>query len=264
MEKFLLKALNQLNRDFYQQISTDFSESRNFAWSGWSRVLPHLAKNRQVKILDLACGNGRLVEFLEQNLTLNFLYLGLDNSNDLLKIATSKYSKHQFTKFDLVENYLQNKKIILPSTEKFDLIAIFGLSHHLFSLAFRKELLSTMRKYLADDGIIVISNWQFAKEKNRFEKNILSKQKIIRNPKINLWQKIKLLFLLLNLQKNDFLLDWRKGANADKAFRYCHQIDEAEMKLIAKGSGLKLIDQFFADGKSAQLNQYFIFKRERL
>jgi SAM-dependent methyltransferase len=258
MKDYLIRAFNQLNQDFYAQISEDFSESRNFFWSGWEKVLEILPKKQGLKVLDIACGNGRFSQFLEKNLNGSFNYLGLDNSKELLEIARNKYKKQQFQYFDLVNNYLENKKIILETKEKFDLIAIFGLSHHLASFKIRKALLQSVKNNLSEKGLIIISNWQFAKEQDRFAKNTLNLKKILQNGKINIWQKIKLFFLSINLERNDFLLDWRKGDKANQVFRYCHQINEEEMTKIAKESDLKIVDSFFADGKSNRLNQYFV------
>jgi len=260
MNKWLIKALNQLNQDFYQQVSVDFSTSRNFSWDGWEIIFQQLPKKQNLKVLDIACGNGRFIEFLEKKLNNNFDYLGLDNSKELLKIAKNRFPKKQFNYFDLVDNYLINQKIIIENKKKFDVIVLFGLSHHLPSFELRNELFKSLKNNLNKKGLIIVSNWQFANEQGRFAKNILSWRKIIKNPKINLWQKIKLIFLLLNLEKNDYLLDWRKGEKANQVFRYCHQIDEEEMRKIAKENHLQPVNRFFADGKSGKLNQYFLLK----
>ena len=260
MQKGLIKTLNQLNQDFYAQISEDFSANRNFSWQGWTEIIKHLPKKENLKVLDIACGNGRFVEFLKQNLHSSFSYLGLDNSKELLEIAQNKFKQQQFEFFDLIKNYLANKKIIFNSQEKFDLIVSFGISHHLPSTELREEFLKNLKSKLNKNGLIIISNWQFATEQNRFQKNTLNWKKIIQNPKINLWQKIKLLFLLLKLEENDFLLDWRKGEKANQVFRYCHYISEKEMLKLVKKSGLITVDNFFADGKSGKLNQYFLLK----
>jgi len=260
MQKGLIKILNQLNQDFYTQVSEDFSASRNFSWQGWAEIIKHLPKKENLKVLDIACGNGRFVEFLEKNFYDSFSYLGLDNSKKLLKIAQNKFPKQKFAFFDLVKNYLENGKILFNTQERFDLIVSFGLTHHLASAQLREEFLQSLKNKLNKNGLIVISNWQFAEEQNRFKKNTLNWKKIIKNPKINLWQKINLIFLLLNLSEKDFLLDWCKGDRAGQVFRYCHHISEKEMIELIEKSELVVVDKFFADGKSKQLNQYFLLK----
>ena len=258
MRKSLISSLNQLNQNFYQQVSKDFSETRNFSWHGWHKVLKFLPNKKNLKVLDIACGNGRLLEFLEKELGNNFYYLGLDNSTGLLQIAKNEHQKHKFKYFDIVANYLDNKKVELPIDKNFDLIVAFGLTHHLPSFDAKKEFLISLKNNLSKDGIIFISNWQFAKEKSRFEKNSLSLKKIIKNKEINLSKKIELIYLLFSIGKNDYLLDWRRGERANKIFRYCHYINEQEMTRLAKKSGLRIIDSSFADGKSKTLNQYFV------
>lgn len=260
MQKGLIKALNQLNQDFYNQISEDFSASRNFSWQGWQEITKFLPKNKSLKVLDIACGNGRFVEFLKSNMSDDFAYLGLDNSQNLLQIAQNKFKKQQFKFFDIIKNYLENEKINFPTQEKFDLIISFGLTHHLASTQIRQTFFNSLKEHLNQNGLVIVSNWQFAKEQNRFQKNTLNWQKIIQNPKINLWQKIKLIFLLLNLEKNDYLLDWRKGGKANQVFRFCHYFSEEEMTNLLAKSDFKIVDSFFADGKSEQLNQYFVLK----
>lgn len=258
MRKELIRKLNRLNQNFYQQVSQDFSETRNFSWQGWHKILKFLPNKKKLKVLDIACGNGRLVDFLNKELDDNFNYLGLDNSQALLQIARNKYRKDKFANFDVIADYLLNKKITLPSAKKFDLIVAFGLTHHLPSFKLKQAFLTALSNNLSKDGIIFISNWQFAKEQTRFKKNALNLQKIIQNTKINILEKLKLIYLLLSLRKNDYLLDWRRGKQANKIFRYCHYITKQEMTKLAKKSRLKIIDSFFADGKSKILNQYFV------
>ncbi len=258
MRKTIIKLLNQLNLDFYRQISVDFSQSRNFSWQGWSKFLQFLPKKQNLQILDIACGNGRFVDFLQQNFNLNFSYLGLDSSGELLEIARKKYPKVKFELVDLVEKLLKNEKQIIDIQKKFDLIVVFGLTHHLASTKLKELLFKNLKMSLSDGGLIIVSNWQFAREKDRFAKNILTWSKIIGNWQIDFGQKIKLIYLWLHLTKNDYLLDWRKGLQAHQAFRYCHQIDEEEMFQLVSASGLRIVDSFFADGKSGKLNQYFL------
>ena len=40
MKATVVKALNQLNQQFYQVIGTDFSATRATSWPGWNQLLP--------------------------------------------------------------------------------------------------------------------------------------------------------------------------------------------------------------------------------
>lgn len=263
MRKQLVSFLNQLNQQFYAQVSDSFSKTRSTAWQGWNQLLPFLKKkptDSALHILDLGCGNGRFVEFLSVHLKDAFAYMGMDSSAALLDIARMNHLSHKFVQFDVVQKYLETGKIILPTTKKFDLIVLFGLSHHLPSLELRRQLLLDLQNYLNPDGHIVVSNWQFANELKRFEGHILSLKTLWHKEGIYLWRKIQLAGALLCLEKDDFILDWRAGQQADGALRYCHYIDEAEMKKLVDEVGLEIVHSFFADGKSRQLNQYFVLQ----
>lgn len=263
MKEKIIGKLNELNRQFYELSSSDFSETRNFSWQGWNQLLPFFKKKvngHDPHILDLGCGNGRLLEFLQIHLGQKFTYLGLDSSESLLEIAKDKYRKHNFQHFDLIQKYLNSGKIILPITEKFDLIVLFGLTHHLPSSTLRQQLFSDLKKYLSKDAFLIVSNWQFAAEPERFLKNTLTLSRIWQNQKIKLLSKLKLFFLWLNLEKDDYILDWRKGQQADMVFRYCHFLAETEMENLSKEAGFRIISTFSADGKSSKLNQYFVLK----
>lgn len=270
MKKQLIQALNELNADFYRRSGADFSATRNFSWPGWNQLLPFFKKkphHSTLRILDLGCGNGRLLEFLQIHLRAQFAYLGLDSSEQLLQIARHNYPEQEFISYDLVQKFLATGKIILPTAKKFDLIVLFGLTHHLPSAALRLQLMSDLKNYLAADGYLIVSNWQFASEQERFAKNTLTWSKIWRNKQIGWWRKWQLGRLLWQLEENDYLLDWRQGQSAKQVFRYCHFVSELEMRQLAEAAGLETVSTFHADGKSAQLNQYFVlqalFKKAR-
>lgn len=272
MQKKTIKKLNQLNQNFYQSVAEGFSDSRQYFWQGWKKIPAFLKNNikktKKIQVLDIACGNARFAQFLN-NEKIDFDYLGLDNSAKLLEIAQQTLNqdqiKAQLINFDLIDNFLKNKKINWPFTQQFDLIVAFGLTHHLPSAELRLGFFKSLKKLLKKNGLLIVSNWQFAKDQ-RFEKNILNWQKIKNNSKIKFFQKISLQILLHNLEEDDYILDWRKEpktSNKQQAIRYCHHLDLVASQHLFKKTRFKIIDQYLADGKSQQLNQYFVLKKDK-
>ena len=78
------KKLIELNQNSYSQIAKVFSDSRNFPWQEIENVVRKYVKPCD-KILDLGCGNGRLLKSLEK--LKNFSYTGLDNCSSLIEKA---------------------------------------------------------------------------------------------------------------------------------------------------------------------------------
>jgi SAM-dependent methyltransferase len=261
MKSTIVRALNQLNRQFYQNIGVDFSATRATSWPGWNQLLPFiqevLRQNNAASVLDFGCGNGRFLDFLRVHFK-RFQYLGIDNSSTLLEIAQSKFTDATFMTFDVVEKYLQGGKILLPTSEKFDLIVLFGVSHHLPSRALRKQLLSDLRSLLTPNGLLVVSNWQFAADWQRFASHRVNWQSIWRNTALSWREKIKAWYLLSHLEEHDYLLDWRTGIRSNEVLRYCHFLDHEEMTGLVDEVGLYVEASFLADGKSGQLNEYFV------
>ena len=58
----------------------------------------------------------------------------------------------------------------------------------------------------------------------------------------------------LKAEAGDWLLDWRRGK---RATRYCHYIDDQEHEELVAASGLRVIDDFRADGG---LNRYTVLR----
>lgn len=270
MQKKTIKKLNKLNQNFYQRVADDFSDSRQYFWQGWQKIPHFLKKNienkKKITVLDIGCGNGRFAQFLKEN-NFHFNYIGIDNSAKLLKIAQDTLKREaisaELIEFDLIDHYLKNQVINWPFSEKFDLIVVFGLTHHLPSAQLRLDFFQSLNKVLKNSGLLVISNWQFATD-SRFQKNIINWPKIQKNSKINILQKIKIKKILNNLEENDYLLDWRKttrNSSKNKLIRYCHYLDEKTSQDLFKKARFQILDQFFADGKSQQLNQYFVLKK---
>lgn len=253
MNKTLIRQLNALNRRFYKQVADSFSESRSYYWQGWNKLVPYiqeLANFHQDKltVLDLGCGNGRFGAFLAQQLPdVKLKYIGLDNSQKLLNIATQQTLtpniKTRFEKLDLTEELLS--ETFYKSIKKFSphFITTLGVLHHVPSYQLRQELIANLSKALASPGYLAFTSWNFLDTK-RFQKKIIEPQKVNLDPE--------------KLENHDVILDWKRGSTA---YRYCHYTDKDELNLLANISGLELISRFKADGKSGKLNTYTILKK---
>jgi SAM-dependent methyltransferase len=217
--------INQLNSEFYSKHNESFDKSRkdNF-WKGFENVKKYL-KNDQ-KILDLGCGNGRFLEFLRQNQT-KFDYLGVDNSSDFITKNTQNYQNYEFIEMDIVSDLGQ---II----NKYDLVTLFGVTHHIPSYEYRMEWFHKLGEILNIDGVLVLSFWEFnfAKADKDFKPNFYQ------------------------IEKNDYFLGWKGDFSSH---RYCHYFDQEEIEEIKKIlSNFRVLEEYSLDD-----NRYLILKKER-
>jgi tRNA (uracil-5-)-methyltransferase TRM9 len=257
VDKNIIIKLNNLNSQFYKSVAQGFSDSRNFYWQGWEKTLPFLQKletsNKDLKVLDIGCGNGRFAKFLREKLSHDFSYLGLDNSPDLLKIARNDFKKLEaknilFENFDLIESLLEGKKV---ASGNFDAVVLFGVLHHIPSFVLRQKLFSNLEKILNPNGVIIITAWQFLD-------NPKLASRLINPIQANLNEK--------DLEENDYILDWRRNQEGTppltkKPLRYCHLTTDEEMNELLQNLNLKITKKFKADSKTSNLNQYYILEK---
>jgi len=157
-----VKDILKLNKDFYQSVSTEFSRSRQKPWVGWNRAvetsinaLGGVNKNRDIKVLDLGCGNGRFYEFISKKIS-KVDYLGLDINNDLLNISKTKYKTNKAT-FLNKDIYLGIDKI----KGKYNIISAFGVTHHIPNNIFRIKWFKNLPSFLGLRGVIILTFWNF-------------------------------------------------------------------------------------------------------
>lgn len=210
--------LLKLNRDFYLKTQEYFNRSRQSPWSGWQKLLPYLPRRQaglqgvSLKVLDLGCGNGRFGIWLSKHRQID--YTGLDNNQYLLdQIPFGRLIKQDITK-------PWNLK------EKFDLVAILGVMHHLpekHSLPLLKRAVANLKP----GGILFLSFWEFDPSKGK------------------------------PLGNNDYLLPWKLGVTAE---RYCHLYSGQEIKKLLQTLKLKLLADFRADTNNRYLILVKLFK----
>jgi len=222
---FILKKV----QSDYNKIAKSFSETRNKPWPEFE-LLSKIAFNKkyypnpdhdqkgysesnsEFQILDLACGNGRLFDFLNSKFS-KLIYTGFDNSIELLAQAKQKYQLPNFQYGDILE--------ISSENAKFDQIWCIAALHHI-PKKYHQKAVKEMHRVLKQNGILVLTVWQ-------------------------LWQWKYFKYIIKSFLKNPFrtknlFIPWRKGDT--KVDRYCYAFTLKELQKTFQKSGFEIIDCF--------------------
>jgi SAM-dependent methyltransferase len=246
-----IRLLNQLNNNFYNTTAADFDDSRQYFWKGWSKTSPYLDAFESARVADIGCGNGRFGQFiLENHPDIKLSYTGVDSNQQLLAFAEEnlegKIPALHLQKIDIMEALITNEDFLKDQT--FQFIGSFGVFHHIPSYKLRLQLLKVLLSKLDADGYLVISLWQFI-EFERFQKKVLKNEATAKRHG----------FSLKDLEKNDYILDWQRGA---QALRYCHYYSEDEQMKLFSEANAQLVESFRADGKEGNVNQYVVLQQK--
>lgn len=148
----LYKDIKKKVKDDYDLIAKEFAASRNFAWNEFEDFLPYYKANFDV--LDLGCGNGRLLAFLKEKGV--GAYVGIDNSKELALIAKAKNPSGKFLIADI--SSAGEMKSVLESGKKFDAIFAIASFHHL-PAGSQLETLKLWKSFIKDGGYLFMTNW---------------------------------------------------------------------------------------------------------
>jgi tRNA (uracil-5-)-methyltransferase TRM9 len=233
MDEATIQRLNAINRAFYETTAAEFDATRGQSWPGWDRILPSL--KTPLSVLDIGCGNGRFGLFLREHLKGPIHYTGLDNNPALLEAARQALaSQNEMTAslhlYDLLNDPLPD--------DTFDLVVLFGVLHHIPGRTTRERILRDLAARVAPDGILAVAAWCFY-EFPRFRERIVP------------WPDD------ITVEAHDYLLDWRRG---ERAYRYCHYVDENEYAALMAVTGLKILETYRADGFTGTVNSYTLLK----
>jgi SAM-dependent methyltransferase len=217
--------INKLNQEFYKKHEESFSRSRdmNF-WEGFKESIKFITPS--TAILDLGCGNARFLEFLLQK-NISFKdYTGVDSSKGFIDQNIIKYPQGNFHTQDILEyeNFLN-----LP---KSNFILVYGVTHHLPSKEFRKNWFEKLQNLVEDNGVLVLSFWNFD-----FKKSVDFTPSDYK------------------LEDNDYFLGWRGDFST---LRFCHFYDNKEIEEIKEIlNRFYILKEFDSDS-----NHYIILKKK--
>ena len=248
------QILDAVNQRFYTHHAEAFDRSRHSSWPGWHQCLEETPQ-RPLKILDLGCGNGRLIDFLqgparEQHHRVVDSYVGLEREPSLLARAAQRAPQFEcrFAEWSWHEPDVTPSAVTLSG---FDWVVLFGVMHHIFGAEARSTLLRHAARLLRPGGCLSVSLWNFG-DHPRFLKKTLDWK-----PYAALWG-----LKLEELEPNDYLL----GFNGDVEYpRYCHWVNSSEEDRMVSTLNEDICLELQPGrqvGQHDDLNRYWCWTRE--
>ena len=243
MNAEILKQLDHINQQFYQNYSKSFSQTRGKLQSGVSAILDQIPQTGNW--LDIGCGNGNLAHAWV-NKGLNGFYYGVDLSSGLIADAQKDLpsckasQKVNFIQTDVAKEDWING---LPDV-RWDGLFCFAVLHHIPGKERRAALCRQLMGLLPSGGNCYISVWQ--------PKNSIRLAK-----RIQPWESVGLADE--DVEPDDVLMDWRahqSGSGEPQALRFVHIFTRDELSGLAADSGFTVQDTFLSDGKEGNLGLY--------
>ena len=261
-EQALFIALEAMNARFYERFSSGFHSTRGGEWKAWHTLFDRLPAS-PLSVLDVGCGNGRFAAALAAERAAHDVprevshYLGLDRCEALLAYARERdlpfpcqwlsWSWDALLDREAFDDLSQRPQDGPALYGRFDLVLLFGVTHHIFSFSRRLQLLHWVSAQLAEGGRLWVSFWDLGAHPRLIRRRLSWEQHRDSLPED-----------LSPLEENDWLLGW--GAHQDTP-RYCHWSDAEEVKLIS--DALTSIDQTLSAElvEEGGLNRYLEISR---
>lgn len=216
-----VQKILELVKNNYQEISSDFDKTRKKSlWSEVDNYCEQILPGQ--KVLDLACGNGRLFPLIKER---QANYLGVDNSSNLINLARKNQPLADFVLGDMLE------KRNLPQEYKFDHVFCLAALQHIPSNELRVLVLENIKELLSEGGRAVISNWNIWRSHKKWQAYLSWPMSIW---PLNLSRTGDNRFL----EKGDIIFPWRLS-NGSQSNRYYHAFTLRELKKLAYQAGFR-------------------------
>lgn len=218
MESSKNKKILAQTKGIYNAIAPGFSGTRGRQWQGFGDFGKYVKAGG--KVLDLGCGNGRMAETFRDS---QVKYLGIDNSEELIKIAKKRFKDRQWAKFKVGDALDLDEP---PAS--FDLALLIAVLHHLPTEKLRLRVLRNISRSLKPGGRLVVSNWNLwqvfgAKKKFRYYRYLLDYRE---KTKRGFWR------------LSDAFVPWKPLM--DDNLRYVHSFRRGELKRLLRRAGFKI------------------------
>jgi SAM-dependent methyltransferase len=222
MDKQTQKELQEKVKSSYEDIAGNYSETRKRYLSQFWEELKKIVESvpAGAKVLDVGCGNGWLLDVFGDA---RIDYIGVDQSEGLLKEARSLHPGYIFRSADILE---------LSQVPEYDFDRVFSVAvlHHLPGSNLRLAALKQMKSKIKPEGKIIITVWNMWSpkwQKKGFKKMLL---------------KYALLKLIgkNRMDFGDIIFPWKNGKGEVLGQRYYHAFTGRELRSLAREAGLKI------------------------
>jgi tRNA (uracil-5-)-methyltransferase TRM9 len=250
MDKETAERLLALNREFYATFARSFAASRPVSDPGLVCIVPYIP--RRARVLDVGCGNGRLAFLLDRERP-GVTYLGIDAVPELVEVARARADQlmaisAEFRVVDVVRPGWDRVLADVPPSSSpgvcFDCVVALAVLHHIPGFDLRVRVLRDILKVLEPGGCLLLSTWQFLG-------NARMRRKIVDWAEVGIAEE--------TLDPGDYLLDWKREG---RGLRYCHLVDEVEVKRLAAESGFRVRQIFRAGGREGDLSLFAALDRD--
>ncbi|MFX0178765.1 MAG: class I SAM-dependent methyltransferase [Candidatus Hodarchaeota archaeon] len=215
-------------------------------------------KNKHYKFfgntIDLGCANGRHFKILS---TFSVKLVGIDNSNEFLKIANSQLKNLElnFNVSKITPQLILSDICYLPIREKsFQNIFSIATIHHVHTKSERNKIFSQIYNILMPGGYCCITLWRKFQKKYRFY-FIGDLIKRIFSYKYRTKQKEKGLNYF-----GDKLVSWKISKNNKIYYRFYHFFSKNEVKKILKRFKIR---EFKKLGGPNKKDNFFILAQKK-
>ncbi len=233
-------------------IAEDFSATRNRVWPEMEILVKKYVR-LGVKILDVGCGNGRLVEILPE-----VEYWGVDTSEGLIGEAKEKLRNKEIKKLRAVNFRVLDMLELAKLGEKdFDAVFMFASLNHIAGQENRHKVLEEVRRILKPGGVLIMTNWnmwqvgagkslwrykfQFPRYKiqdtNKFQ---------IQNPKSKINAKSQIRNFGLGFR--DVMTVWESVPNGARGKLYYRAFRLGELRGLLGKAGFEVVESYYSLG----------------
>lgn len=243
MSQKTARMVMDITRRTYDLIGVDFAHTRIKPWPEMEDLANRYLADGQ-KVLDLGCGNGRILEALKKK---RIDYFGIDGSEVLIKEARKKAEQWEIKKMGRVEiKFLDILNLADLGETSFDAVLMFASFNNIPSWKMRGKVLRETASIVKKGGYLIMTNWNLWRIDCR--KKSVWRYKLRRQIDGG-----RLAGEELNALKDDFgfrdiMTFWQSRDGERSGGIYYRVFTRGELRKILKENGFSVIENYYSVG----------------